>query len=61
MACQLHKPMHENGHWYALLVGKDGNKLDDGYLGVVGGEGNLTNDGASHYSVGGYLKYARRG
>lgn len=53
--------MHENGHWYALLVGKDGNKLDDGYLGVVGGEGNLTNDGASHYSVGGYLKYARRG
>lgn len=53
--------MHENGHWYALLVGKDGNKLDDGYFGVVGGEENLANDGAGHYSVGGYLKYARRG
>ena len=60
LTCQLRKPAHEFGHWYALVVGKDGGKLDDGYLGVVGGEGNPANDGADHYSVAGYLKYARR-
>ena len=60
LTCQLRKPAHEFGHWYALVVDKDGNKLEDGYLGVVGGEGNPANDGADHYSVGGYLKYARR-
>ena len=60
LTCQLRKPAHEFGHWYALAVGKDGSKLDDGYLGVVGGEGNPANDGADHYSVAGYLKYARR-
>lgn len=60
LTCQLRKPAHEFGHWYALAVDKDGNKLEDGYLGVVGGEGNPANDGADHYSVSGYLKYARR-
>ena len=60
LTSQLRKPAHEFGHWYALAVGKDGGKLDDGYLGVVGGEGNPANDGADHYSVAGYLKYAHR-
>lgn len=59
--CQLRRPAHENCHWRALVVDKDGSKLEDGYLGVVGGEGNPANNGADRYSVGGYLKYARRG
>lgn len=32
---------------------------DGGYLGVVGGSGYPADDEADHYSVVGYLKYAR--
>lgn len=34
-------------------------KVDGGYLGVVGGSGYPADDEADHYSVVGYLKYAR--
>ena len=51
LACQLRKPAHEYGHWYALVVDEDGNK--------VGGEGYPADDEADHYSVGGYLAHAR--
>ena len=61
LTCQLRKPAHEFGYWYALVVDKDGNKLEDGYLGVVGGEGNLANDGADYYSVGVYLEVRAAG
>lgn len=60
LACQLRKPKHEFGHWYALVVNSDGGQVDGGYLGVVGGSGNPASDGADHYSVSGYLDYARR-
>ena len=59
LACQLRKPAHEYGHWYALVVDKDGNKVEGGYLGAVGGEGYPADDEADHYSVGGYLAHAR--
>lgn len=61
LACQLRKPTHENGHWYALVVDGDGNKVEGGFLGVVGGDGYPADDEADHYSVGGYLDYARKG
>lgn len=60
LACQLRKPARENSHWYALVVDGDGANVDEGYLGVVGGEGYPASDGADHYSVGGYLAYARQ-
>lgn len=61
LACQLRKPAHEWGHWYAVVVDKDGNAMsEEGYLGVVGGAGNPASDGADHYSVRGYLDYARQ-
>ena len=59
LACQLRKPAHSYGHWYALVVDEGGNKVDGGFLGVVG-DGYLADDDADHYSVGGYLKYARQ-
>ncbi len=59
LACQLRKPAHEYGHWYALVVDGDGNKVEGGYLGAVGG-GYPADDEADHYSVGGYLAYARK-
>ena len=59
LACQLRKPAHEYGHWYALVVDGDGNKVDGGFLGVVG-DGYPADDEANHYSVGGYLAYARQ-
>lgn len=60
LACQLRKPAHEYGHWYAVVVNERGGQVDEGYLGVVGGEGYPASDGADHYSVGGYLAYARK-
>lgn len=59
LACQLRKPTHEWGHWYAVVVGEKGQQVSEGYLGVVGGSGNPASDGADHYSVGGYLAHAR--
>ena len=60
LAFQLRKPTHEYGHWYAVVVNESGKTVDGGYLGVVGGEGYPAEDGADHYSVGGYLAYARK-
>lgn len=59
LACQLRKPAHEWGHWYAVVVGEKGQQIPEGYLGVVGGSGNPASDGADHYSVRGYLDHAR--
>ena len=59
LACQLRKPAHEWGHWYAVVVGEKGQQIPEGYLGVVGGSGNPASDGADHYSVRGYLNHAR--
>ena len=59
LACQLRKPAHSYGHWYAVVVDKEGNKVEQGFLGVVGGEGYPADDMADHYSVAGYLEYAR--
>ncbi len=65
LTCQLRKPAHENGHWYALVVDARGNKLEHGsvsqvgYLGTIGGY-LTSSDDADHYSVGGYLDYARK-
>lgn len=42
-----------------MVVDETGSKVDGGYLGVVGGSGNPADDEADHYSVVGYLKYAR--
>ncbi|MDO5335667.1 MAG: hypothetical protein Q4F23_06345 [Coriobacteriia bacterium] len=61
LACQLRKPTHEYGHWYALVVDGQGANVEDGYLGVVGGSGYPADDGADHYSVAGFLEYARQG
>lgn len=60
LACQLRKPARENSHWYAVVVDENDNTVECGYLGVVGGEGAPAPDDADHYSVGGYLEYARR-
>lgn len=59
LACQLRKPKHEYGHWHAVVVDEKGSKVEGGYLGVVGGSGYPADDEADHYSVVGYLKYAR--
>lgn len=59
LACQLRKPTHEWGHWYAVVVGEKGQQIPEGYLGVVGGSGNPASDGANHYSVRGYLDHDR--
>ena len=61
LACQLRKPTHEYGHWYALVVNEKGEKIENGFLGIVGGEGSPADDWADHYSVAGYLEYARWG
>ncbi|WP_322155276.1 hypothetical protein [Paratractidigestivibacter sp.] len=65
LSCQLRKPAHEYGHWYALVVDADGKALEHesvsqvGYLGTIGGY-YTSSDEADHYSVGGYLDYARK-
>ena len=61
LACQLRKPAHSYGHWYAVVVDEKGEKVEGGYLGAAGGEGYPSDDGADHYSVGSYLEYARWG
>ena len=50
---------HGFGRWYALVVDEGGNKVEDGYLGAVGGEGYPADDDADHYGVDGCLAYAR--
>ena len=61
LACQLRRPAHEGGHWYAVIVDERGQQVPEGYLGTVDSENEITqaSDGADHYSVRGYLDYAR--
>ena len=61
LACQLRKPQSEAGHWYAVIVDERGQQVPEGYLGTVDSENEITqaSDGADHYSVRGYLDYAR--
>ena len=59
LSCQLRKPKHEYGHWHVVVADEAGNKIDGSFLGVVGGDGFPADDGAYHYSVLGYLNYAR--
>lgn len=61
LACQLRRPVHEGGHWYAVIVDERGHQVPEGYLGTVDSENESTqaSDGADHYSVRGYLDYAR--
>ena len=61
LACQLRRPAHEGGHWYAVIVDERGQQVPEGYLGTVDSENEITqaSDGADHYSVHGYLDYAR--
>ena len=62
LSCQLRKPASEAGHWYAVIVDKHGRQVEEGYLGTVDGdnEHTLASDGANHYSIKGYLDFARR-
>lgn len=59
LRCQLRKPQHSYGHWHVVVVNWDNKKVDGGYLGVVGNDGYPADDNADHYSVLGYLNYAR--
>lgn len=59
LRCQLRKPKHSYGHWHVVVVNWEQKKVDGGYLGVVGNEGYPADDNADHYSVLGYLNYAR--
>lgn len=62
LSCQLRKPASEAGHWYAVIVDKHGRQVEEGYLGTIDGdnEHTLASDGANHYSIKGYLDFARR-
>lgn len=59
LAFQLRKPTHEYGHWYAVAVGASGNQAPEGYLGTVDTGSASASDGAYHYSIKGYLDFAR--
>lgn len=45
-----------------MIVDKHGRQVEEGYLGTVDGdnEHTLASDGANHYSIKGYLDFARR-
>lgn len=62
LACQLRRPAYEGGHWYAVIVDERGQQVPEGYLGTVDSQNENTraSDGADHYSVRGYLDYARK-
>ena len=59
LACQLRKPARENSRWYVVVANGASETVEGGYLGVVGAGGSPAPDGADHYSVLGYLDYAR--
>lgn len=61
LACQLRKPAFEGGHWYAVIVDQHGQQVPEGYLGTIDSDNEATraSDGADHYSIHGFLEYAR--
>ena len=62
LACQLRKPQSDAGHWYAVVVNERGQQVEEGYLGTVDSDNEATraSDGSNHYSIKGYLDFARR-
>ena len=61
LRCKLTLPPYKDSHWYAMAVDSQGNQAPEGYLGTIDSDDRATSasDGADHYSVRGYLKYAR--
>ena len=61
LRCKLTLPPYKDSHWYAMVVDSQGNQAPEGYLGTIDSNDQATSasDGADHYSVRGYLKYAR--
>ena len=61
LARQLRKPAFEGGHWYAVIVDQHGQQVPEGYLGTIDSDNEATraSDGADHYSIHGFLEYAR--
>ena len=61
LACQLRKPAFEGGHWYAVIVDQHGQQVPEGYLGTIDSDNEATraSDGTDHYSIRGFLEYAR--
>ncbi len=61
LRCKLTLPPYKGSHWYAMVVDSQGNQAPEGYLGTIDSDDQATSasDGADHYSVRGYLKYAR--
>ena len=61
LACQLRKPQSDAGHWYAVVVDEHGQQVEEGYLGTVDSDNEFTraSDGSNHYSIKGYLDFAR--
>lgn len=61
LACQLRKPQSDAGHWYAVVVDEYGQQVEEGYLGTVDSDNEFTraSDGSNHYSIKGYLEFAR--
>lgn len=61
LRCKLTLPPYKDSHWYAMVVDSQGNQAPEGYLGTIDSDDQATSasDGADHYSVRGYLKYAR--
>ena len=57
----LRKPAFEGGHWYAVIVDQHGQQVPEGYLGTIDSDNEATraSDGADHYSIHGFLEYAR--
>lgn len=51
----------EVGHWYAVIVDQHGQQVPEGYLGTIDSDNEATraSDGADHYSIHGFLEYAR--
>ena len=54
-------PPAQGSHWYASVVDAANSQVAEGYLGTIDSQSEATqaSDGADHYSVRGYLDYAR--
>lgn len=48
-------------HWYAVIVDQHSQQVPEGYLGTIDSDNEATraSDGADHYSIHGFLEYAR--
>ena len=63
LTCQLRQPPDEFGHWYVVVIDRDGKQVSGGYLGTIdsGKQQPEAADGLDHYSIKGYLDYVRGG